>query len=58
MAESDLERLYITVWFYGKNKDERLEVILAFEEKLLTGTVGKIIGDQSGKVDVMMLNVT
>ena len=42
----------------GENKDERLEVILAFEEKLLTGTVGKIIGDQSGKVDVMMLNVT
>ena len=43
---------------YGKDKDEKLEIILAFEEKLLTGTVGKIIGDQSGKVDVMMLNIT
>lgn len=43
---------------YGKNKNEKLEVLLAFEEKLLTGTVGKIIGDQSGKVDVMMLNIT
>lgn len=43
---------------YGKNQDERLEIILAFEEKLLTGTVGKIIGDQSGKVDVMILNIT
>ncbi len=43
---------------YGKNKNEKLEVLLAFEEKLLTGTVGKIISDQSGKVDVMMLNIT
>lgn len=42
---------------YGREADEKKwEVILAFEEKVLVGTIGKILGVQSDKLDVMLLN--
>lgn len=43
---------------YGTEQRERQEIILVFEERLLLETVGKILGDQSGKLDVMEMNAT
>ncbi|MCI8275835.1 MAG: response regulator [Lachnospiraceae bacterium] len=42
---------------YGREPDEKKwEIILVFEEKLLINTVGKIMGVQSNKLNVMLLN--
>ena len=41
---------------YSTTRGERQEVILIYEEKLLIETVGKLIGSQSGKLDVMVMN--
>ncbi len=42
---------------YGRGKEEqRQEVILVFEEKLLVNTVGKILGLQTSKLDSMLLH--
>ncbi len=42
---------------YGTNQGEKKqEVVLAFEEKLLINTVGKVMGLQTGKLDSMLVN--
>lgn len=41
---------------YGTNQDEKWEIILVFEEKLLINTVGKAIGIQTNKLDTMLIN--
>ncbi len=42
---------------YGTNQGEKKqEVIMAFEEKLLINTVGKILGLQTNKLDSMLIN--
>ncbi|MCI8864785.1 MAG: response regulator [Lachnospiraceae bacterium] len=42
---------------YGRGQDdEKWEIILVFEEKLLINTIGKIMGVKSGKLDIMLLN--
>ncbi|MCI9486011.1 MAG: response regulator [Lachnospiraceae bacterium] len=42
---------------YGREADDKKwEILLAFEEKLLVSTVGKIMGVHSDKLDVMLLN--
>lgn len=43
---------------YASSKGEELEIILIFEEKLLLNTVGKMMGDTSENVNVMMVNAT
>lgn len=44
---------------YGTNdKDKQWEIVLAFEEKILVNTVGKIMGIQSNKLDIMLINAT
>lgn len=41
---------------YVTESGEQQEIILVFEEKLLLNTVGKIIGNESEKLDVMLMN--
>ena len=42
---------------YGAGQEEKLqEVILVFEEKLLINTVGKVLGLQTNKLDIMLIN--
>lgn len=41
---------------YSTGKGEQQEIILVFEEKLLIDTVGKLMGGQPGKMDVMLMN--
>ncbi|MCI9077821.1 MAG: response regulator [Lachnospiraceae bacterium] len=41
---------------YSTKKGEQQEIILVFEEKLLIDTVGKLMGSQPGKMDVMIMN--
>lgn len=44
---------------YGSKRDKRKwEVILVFEERLLLNTVGKIMGIQSDKLDVTLINAS
>ncbi len=44
---------------YGSDdKDKQWEIVLAFEEKLLVNTVGKILGTQSDKLDIMLINTS
>ncbi|MCI8293233.1 MAG: response regulator [Hespellia sp.] len=41
---------------YSTKQDERWEIILVFEEKLLINTVGKILGLQTDKLDSTLIN--
>lgn len=42
---------------YGREQDdEKWEILLAFEEKLLINTVGKLMKTKSRKLDIMLLN--
>lgn len=41
---------------YGTGKDERWEVILVFEEKLIINTIGSVIDADSNKINVMVMN--
>jgi len=44
---------------YGRDVDEkRLEVLLAFEEKLLMNTVGKVMGKEADHLDAMLVNAS
>lgn len=43
---------------YGREQDqEKWEIFLVFEEKLLINTVGKIMGNRSGRLDAMLMNI-
>lgn len=42
---------------YGREQDrKKWEIIMAFEEKILINTIGKLLGVRSGKLDVMLIN--
>lgn len=42
---------------YGKNQEEeKCEIFLVFEERLLINTVGKAIGIKTNKIDTMLMN--
>ncbi len=42
---------------YGREQDDKKwEIILVFEEKILINTVGRLMGVQSNKLDVMLIN--
>ncbi|MCI8516404.1 MAG: response regulator [Hungatella sp.] len=42
---------------YGREQDDKKwEILLAFEDRILVNTVGKIIGAKSDKLDIMLLN--
>lgn len=44
---------------YGKEQEEEnREIFLAFEEKILINTVGKIMGIETNKLDTMLVNAT
>lgn len=44
---------------YGMEKEEEnREIFLAFEEKLLINTVGKVMGIETNKLDTMLINAT
>ena len=43
---------------YGNKQGEHWEILLVFEEKLLLGTVGKMMNSKSDKVNVMLMNAT
>ncbi len=43
---------------YGTKQDEKWEIILVFEEKLLVNTVGKVMGIKTNKLDTMLINAT
>lgn len=43
---------------YGTDKGERWEFFLVLEERLIVNTIGKIMGSESGGVDVMLMNAT
>lgn len=43
---------------YTSPKKEEWEIILAFEEKLLINTIGKMINDESSSLNVMIVNAT
>ncbi len=41
---------------YGAGQEEKQEILLVFEEKLLINTVGKVMGIQTNKLDTMLVN--
>ena len=41
---------------YGTQDGMQREIILVFEEKLLVSTMGKLLADSSGKLNMMLLN--
>ncbi|MCX4270165.1 MAG: response regulator [Lachnospiraceae bacterium] len=43
---------------YGNESGKNWEILLAFEEKLLLGTVGKLMDTKSDKINVMLMNTT
>lgn len=43
---------------YGAGKEEKWEVLLSFEERVIINTIGKIMGGKSSKVNVMIVNAT
>ena len=48
--------VYYRLVYGGKKEDQRQEVLLVFEEKLLINTVGKIMGLQTNKLDSMLIH--
>lgn len=45
-------------FIYSNDKGEKWEVFMIFEEKLLLETVGKMMGDKSGKMSVVLMNAS
>lgn len=43
---------------YGNGGDEKWEIILVFEEKLLVNTIGSVMGTKSDTMNVMLMNAT
>ena len=50
------EGVYYRLVYGTDQTEQRMEVILAFEEKLLINTVGKVMGFESNKLDNMLLH--
>lgn len=42
---------------YGSKENEKWEIVLAFEEKLILGTIGGIMDVQPDTMDVMLMNI-
>ena len=44
---------------YGRENDEKKwEIVLVWEEKIVLSTIGKMMGFQSDKIDIMLVNAT
>lgn len=50
--------VYYRLVYDADEKDKQWEIVLVFEEKLLINTVGKIMGVQSDKLDIMLINTS
>ena len=50
------EGVYYRLVYGTDQTEQRMEVILAFEEKLLINTVGRILGIQTNKLDNMLIH--
>ena len=50
------EGVYYRLVYGTDQTEQRMEVILAFEEKLLINTVGKVMGFESNKLDNMLVH--
>lgn len=48
--------VYYRLVYGGKTEEQRQEIVLVFEEKLLINTVGKIMGLQTNKLDSMLIH--
>lgn len=48
--------IYYRLVYSRLREEEKWEVILVFEEKVLINTVGKLMGIRSGKLDVLFMN--
>lgn len=50
--------VYYRLVYDTEEKNKQQEIILVFEEKLLINTVGKIMGIQSDKLDITLINTS
>ena len=50
--------VYYRLVYDADEPDKQWEIVLVFEEKLLVNTVGKIMGVQSDKLDIMLINTS
>lgn len=50
--------IYYRLVYGAPGDDQRQEILMVFEEKLLLNTVGKIMGLQTNKLDSMLINAT
>lgn len=50
--------LYCRLVYGTEQEEENREIFLAFEEKVLISTVGKVMGIETNKLDTMLVNVT
>ena len=48
--------VYYRLSYKTKKSEQRQEIMLVFEEKLLINTVGKVMGLQTGKLDTMLIH--
>lgn len=48
--------LYYRLVYETKKTGKKQEILLAFEERLLTGTIGEVMGKPSGKLNTAMLH--
>lgn len=48
--------VYYRLVYGAGQEEEKQEIIMVFEEKLLVNTVGKIMGVQTNKLDTMLMN--
>ncbi len=50
--------LYCRLVYGTEQEEENREIFLAFEEKLLINTVGKVMGIETNRLDTMLVNVS
>lgn len=50
--------VYYRLVYNAHQGDAQWEIVMAFEEKILVNTVGKIMGVQSDKLDIMLVNAS
>lgn len=50
------ESVYYRLVYGRKEDDEKWEILLALEDRILLSTIGKLMGTKSDKLDIMLLN--
>ena len=50
------ESVYYRLVYGRKEDDEKWEILLALEDRILLGTIGKLMGTKSDKLDIILLN--